>query len=301
MNAQDAEEYTQSLSLTVAGSWRFIALAKRLGVPRALNLSVDEWVKDKLGGHVKRSITERREAALELKADGLSNVAIAEVLGVREGTIRNDLASQNCEAGDKKDKENNEAENEASQNCEPAPGPVDAMAALAAVEGKEYTKAKFSGETEWFTPAEYLDLAREVLGEIDLDPASCYQAQQTVKAKAYFTKADDGLSKEWHGAIWLNPPYAQPHIAQFMQKMVAEYKGGRVAQAIMLTHNSSDTTWFQLGAEHCSAICFTRGRINFVDKNGNTGSPSQGQTFFYFGNLPLQFKAVFETVGFVKT
>jgi hypothetical protein len=210
MNAQDAEEYTQSLSLTVAGSWRFIALAKRLGVPKALGLSVDEWVKDKLGGHVKRSIAERREAALELKADGLSNVAIAEVLGVREGTIRNDLASQNCEADDENDKENNEAENEASQNCEAAPAPVDAIAALAAVPGPEYTRAKSSGGFEWYTPPKYLDLVRQVFGgKIDLDPASSELAQETVQATAYFTKDDDGLTKDWFGDVFLNPPFAQ--------------------------------------------------------------------------------------------
>jgi ParB family chromosome partitioning protein len=164
-----------------------------------------------------------------------------------------------------------------------------------------YSKVDFSGDFEWYTPPFFIDLAREVLGEIDLDPASCEQAQETVKAKAYFAKADDGLTKEWRGCIWLNPPYAQPYIVKFVEKMVEEYEGGRIHQAIMLTHNYTDTEWFHIGSKHCTAICFTRGRIKFVNKDGDTGQPSQGQAFFYFGNLPLQFKAVFETIGCVWT
>jgi len=86
-----------------------------------------------------------------------------------------------------------------------------------------------------------------------------------------------------------------------MKKAVEEYTTERVTEAIVLTHNSSDTEWWHLGFENCAAMCFTRGRIKFVDKNGNTGSPSQGQVFFYFGDDPAKFKAVFETIGSVVT
>jgi hypothetical protein len=43
-----------------------------------------------------------------------------------------------------------------------------------------------TGENEWFTPEKYIELARSVLGEIDLDPASCEAAQKTVRAKKWF-------------------------------------------------------------------------------------------------------------------
>ena len=70
MKPEDAEEYTQALGQVVAGGWRQIALGERLGVPKALGLSVDEWVKRRLGGYVKLSIEERREAVEELTAKG---------------------------------------------------------------------------------------------------------------------------------------------------------------------------------------------------------------------------------------
>jgi hypothetical protein len=52
---------------------------------------------------------------------------------------------------------------------------------------------------EWFTPAEYLEKAREVMGAFDLDPASCEGANQTVKATKFYGADDNGLEQEWHG------------------------------------------------------------------------------------------------------
>jgi hypothetical protein len=64
-----------------------------------------------------------------------------------------------------------------------------------------------TGEIEWYTPPEYLERVRAVLGCIDLDPASSKVAQKTVKANRYFTKVEDALNREWHGRIYMNPPY----------------------------------------------------------------------------------------------
>ena len=53
-----------------------------------------------------------------------------------------------------------------------------------------------SSETaEWFTPPEYTDAAREVMGGIGLDPASCALANKLVRADAFFAIGDDGLSR----------------------------------------------------------------------------------------------------------
>lgn len=156
-----------------------------------------------------------------------------------------------------------------------------------------------TGENEWFTPVDYIKLAREVLGPIDLDPATHAQAQNVIRAEQFFTKADDGLAHEWHGVVWLNPPYAQPLIAQFVSKMCAERKAGRVVAAIMLTHNYTDTAWFHEAASIADAICFTRGRVKFYEPDGDVAAPTQGQAFFYFGDDARLFAACFKSVGFV--
>jgi len=81
-----------------------------------------------------------------------------------------------------------------------------------------------TGENEWFTPPQYIELARRVLGRIDLDPASREQAQQTIAAASYFTKEQDGLAQDWRGNIWINPPYSRPLIARFVDKLCDEWE-----------------------------------------------------------------------------
>jgi phage N-6-adenine-methyltransferase len=159
--------------------------------------------------------------------------------------------------------------------------------------------ASGTGENEWFTPIEYITLARSVLGEIDLDPATSKIAQEKIGAASYFTKQDDGLLKQWSGRVWLNPPYAQPLIGQFVRKLIDERRDGRVTAAILLTHNYTDTAWFQEAAALADAICFTRGRIKFYEPGGEAAAPTQGQAFSYFGDNAASFAAVFAGVGFV--
>jgi N6-adenosine-specific RNA methylase IME4 len=91
MRREDAEEFTQSLGQIVGGSYRQIALAERLGIPKALGLSTDEWVRQRLGGYMRLSISERRDAVLELAAEGMSQRQIGRVLGVSEATVNRDM------------------------------------------------------------------------------------------------------------------------------------------------------------------------------------------------------------------
>lgn len=96
MDREAAEEYTDSLGQIFAGSWRQVLWAREQGIPQALGLSVDEWVRVRLGGHVKLSIPERREAVKELTAPveeggkGLTTREAAEVLGVSHPTVVRD-------------------------------------------------------------------------------------------------------------------------------------------------------------------------------------------------------------------
>jgi ParB family chromosome partitioning protein len=160
--------------------------------------------------------------------------------------------------------------------------------------------AQGTGKFEWYTPRKYIGAVRAVLGEIDLDPASSEIAQRTVRAAKYFTIDDDGLSQDWHGRAFLNPPYAQPLTERFVAKLIAEHEAGHVSEAILLTHNFTCTRWCQDALWACRAFCHTRGRIKFIDPDGELANkPTQGQTFFYFGHRPEVFAAVFADIGFV--
>lgn len=170
---------------------------------------------------------------------------------------------------------------------------------LRAAEKAHNHRAQGSSENEWYTPIEYINMARAVMGSIDLDPASSEIANNAVMAATFFTKDDDGAAKNWHGNVFLNPPYSQPEIYHFAQAVVREYKSGRVNQCIVLTHNYTDTRWFHALASSCSAICFTRGRIAFLSPEGIKACPTQGQAFFYFGKNVESFYENFHDAGFI--
>lgn len=160
-------------------------------------------------------------------------------------------------------------------------------------------RAQASGKQEWYTPSEYIEAAREVMGAIDLDPASSESAQATVKAAEYFSAERNGLNQPWHGRVFLNPPYAAQQVSAFVGKLVGEVKAERVDQAILLVNNCTDTGWFHEAALSCAAICFTTGRISFVNPDGDSTSPTQGQAFFYFGACFDAFVTRFGLFGLV--
>lgn len=176
------------------------------------------------------------------------------------------------------------------------------VAAIA--KSKMATRVKgLTGEVEWYTPRKYLDAAIEVMGAIDLDPASSERAQAHVQATTYFTMHTDGLIQHWHGRVFLNPPYAMPHVKNFVNKLVDSYTAGHIDEAILLTNNATDTEWFHAAMRACSGLCLTRGRIKFLEATDDElvekRAPTHGQTFFYFGTNQHIFKKVFSEFGFV--
>jgi len=157
-----------------------------------------------------------------------------------------------------------------------------------------------SGNNEWYTPAEYIDAARRVMGEIDLDPASSELANKTVGASVYFTAEDDGLRYSWDGRVWMNPPYAGELIGLFTNKLANHYQAGDITEAIVLVNNATETNWFQTLLSCASAVCLVKGRIKFIDMDGNpSGAPLQGQAILYLGDKVDSFVANFDEFGVV--
>ena len=160
------------------------------------------------------------------------------------------------------------------------------------------THISASGENEWYTPSAYIEAARQAMGSIDLDPASCDLAQKTVKAGKYYTISDDGLARDWDGNVWLNPPYSKDLIGKFAEKVVVESE--RFEQAIVLVNNATETAWFQSMARKADAICLFAGRIRFNDKTGKpANTPVQGQAAIYFGQHVARFASAFDDLGLV--
>lgn len=154
-----------------------------------------------------------------------------------------------------------------------------------------------SGNNEWYTPAEYIEAAREVMGCIDLDPASSPQANAIVKATTYYDIQTDGLAQSWSGNTWMNPPYASELIGKFAAKLIAHVRDLDIRQAIVLVNNATETAWFGELVTEASAVVFTRGRVRFWSPDGKDGAPLQGQAIVYIGQHEQKFLDVFGRFG----
>ena len=122
---------------------------------------------------------------------------------------------------------------------------------------------------DWLTPPEIL----AALGDFDIDPcASQFQPWRT--ATQQYTIEDDGLTREWLGRVWCNPPYG-PHAAKFLKRM-AEHGNG-----IALIFARTETKSFQ---KHCwrkaDAMLFMSGRIKFRLPGGGSSGPAGAPSVF---------------------
>jgi ParB family chromosome partitioning protein len=154
-----------------------------------------------------------------------------------------------------------------------------------------------SGENEWYTPPEYIAAAHLVLGDIDLDPASSPVANEIVQAKRIFTRQENGLTQEWQGKIWMNPPYEVKLIDQFCDKLHTSVLEGRVSEAIVLVNNATETRWFHTLINIAAAVVFPTSRIKFHSPTGVMGAPLQGQAFIYIGARQDRFLTAFRSFG----
>jgi hypothetical protein len=118
-----------------------------------------------------------------------------------------------------------------------------------------------------------MDRLYVVLGseQFDLDPCSPTKDRDRapVRARRYFAEADDGLSRPWKGAIYMNPPYGRP-IADWMAKAAAEAAAGRAKPVIALVPARVDTQWWHESVVDAGAtVALLKGRLRFGGEGGS--------------------------------
>lgn len=150
----------------------------------------------------------------------------------------------------------------------------------------------YSSETpEWYTPAHVLDYVRKAMGGITLDPCSNSHDAPNVPAEHHFTKDDDGLSRDWFGSVYMNPPYGNV-LYDWIDKAASEYESGNVTQAVLLVPARTDTRWFERVGPYVR--CFVKGRLKFVGSDNSAPFPSMA---VYLGPDAERFAAVFSELG----
>ena len=119
---------------------------------------------------------------------------------------------------------------------------------------------------EWETPDWMFELLdREFHFDIDV----C-ASESNAKCEKYFGEEDDGLSHQWDGVCWMNPPYGR-EIPQWMAKAKEEASKGKTV--VCLVPARTDTEWWWdncIGGE----IRFIRGRLTFEGASSGAPFPS---------------------------
>jgi len=150
----------------------------------------------------------------------------------------------------------------------------------------------FSSETpEHYTPQVVIDATLACLGEIDLDPCSNDRDHPNVPAAQHYTQAEDGLTQEWRGRIYMNPPYGR-EIDLWIEKLCLEHEAGRTTEAIALVPSRTDTQWWLRLRDY--PVCFVSGRLRFVGSDNSAPFPS---AIFYLGENIGAFYRIFNELG----
>lgn len=156
-----------------------------------------------------------------------------------------------------------------------------------------------SGNTEWYTPIDIIEAARQTMGFITLDPFSSAKANENVKASIYFTKDEDGFIKSWKGSVWCNHPFSRENNKRIANKVISEYESGNIRECCMITFAATSESWFKPLLKYPQ--CFLWGRTNYYDENGNkVKGVTKGSVVTYIGENVECFYENFKHLGEVK-
>lgn len=123
----------------------------------------------------------------------------------------------------------------------------------------------------WLTPPHVI----AALGSFDLDPCACMEPRPWATAAHHYTRAEDGLKREWFGRVFCNPPYGGPAlVGPWMKRMADHGRGTLLIFARTETALFHDQVW-----DRATAVLFLRGRLFFCRPDGtaadhNAGAPS---------------------------
>lgn len=148
-----------------------------------------------------------------------------------------------------------------------------------------------SDSPEWYTPTDILNRVQAVMGAIDLDPCSNSNTAPNVPAAQHYTAADNGLTKDWNGRVYMNPPYGR-EIVEWIEKVVNEFKTGHITQALVLVPSRTDTEWYRMLRDY--PRCFINGRLKFSESENAAPFPNMVVSL---GCDRSQFIAVFGAIG----
>lgn len=124
-----------------------------------------------------------------------------------------------------------------------------------------------SKKEDWETPKNLFDYFNKIYN-FTLDPCS---TKENAKCKKFYTKNDNGLSKEWSGSVFVNPPYCRK-TKLWVEKAFNEKEN--CDYIVMLLPCRPDVSYFHDFILNKSRIIFLRGRLKFGNSKNTAPFPS---------------------------
>jgi len=164
-----------------------------------------------------------------------------------------------------------------------------------------------TGIKDYFTPPWLIEAAREAMGGIDLDAASHWLANREHKIPDWFHTGRSAFDNEWHGKVWLNPPYGNN--APWFERILEFYPSGPIEQLCMLS-----PVWAFTTKPAAEFMRFASGTVLLIptpkfwgnvdpDKTGKNHphmivylGPSQDRFFSAFSQYGLPFEAAWDQI-----
>ena len=115
--------------------------------------------------------------------------------------------------------------------------------------------------------------------EFDLDVCSPKGGLPWIPAKNHYSEEDDGLTSEWYGNVWMNPPYSKPD--PWVRKFIEHEQG------IALIHLSR-SNWGQLLWSKAQAISDMPTWTKFVTINGKEKGIFMPTYLYAFGQANVE-------------
>ncbi len=151
-----------------------------------------------------------------------------------------------------------------------------------------------SNTCRWVTPSDVIEAAREVMGSIDLDPASEEAANKIIGAKDYYTEITNGLNpnNKWYGNVWVNPPGDKRGELPkaFWKRLLTEWESGNVRQAMFLIFSLNQLQTLQdVAAPTDYPFLIFRKHLKFInpDTMQAANQPAQGNALIYLPSLDI--------------
>lgn len=129
-----------------------------------------------------------------------------------------------------------------------------------------YKSRPVAGTHVWLTPPEII----HALGRFDLDPCAAPSPRPWPTAGRHIALPEDGLTAEWSGRVWLNPPFGS-YTGQWLGRMALH--GNGIALVFARTETSMFRNWVW---PHADALLFLAKRPHFYRPDGTRASGNSG-------------------------